>query len=83
MSMPSMPRQSAAIPPIRLPMIWPMARNTEYRPMIAPRSAGKRSDMSASRPSAAGVAPGQHEQADRGDDDRGDQHDQRQAGRGG
>ena len=34
------------------------ARGTrEYRPMIAPRSAGNRSDMSASSPRAAGVAP--------------------------
>ena len=39
-------------------MIWPRPRNTEYRPMIAPRSSGYASVTSASRPIAAGVAPG-------------------------
>ena len=29
MNMPSMPRRSAATPPIRAPVIWPMARKTE------------------------------------------------------
>ena len=29
MNIPSIPRQSAATPPIRLPMIWPSARKTE------------------------------------------------------
>ena len=29
MNMPSIPSQSAANPPIRLPVIWPIARKTE------------------------------------------------------
>ena len=34
------PSVSAAIPPTIAPRIWPIPRNTEYRPMIAPRSSG-------------------------------------------
>ena len=78
MSIPSIPRASAANPPIKAPMIWPTARKTEYRPMIAPRSCGKRSEMSASRPRAAGVAPAITNSPNRGHDRGDDRHDDRQ-----
>ena len=48
--------------------------------MIAPRSAGKRSEMSASRPRAAGVAPARTNRPTAATATADDRHDERQAG---
>ena len=67
---PSMPRQSAATPPIERPD--DLADGEEHLVQAHDRATigGNRSEMSASRPERGRRRAGQHEQAEAGDDDR-------------